>query len=182
MAKTRCSRRSTARTVPNLPQDKESSHSLLLKRGLFRIPLPWPPKNADGSPKPVEFTIEVVRDPTGCNTSPRIRSQERRADHFRLSPPAPRGESEVRRFRRHADRPQDRHAGRRRSRNRKARQHESHERRARAIAQDPGGQRHHGSRAGPQFPLRASRSKRSSSLSRRSTWRRRRTSSAALWP
>jgi len=36
---------------------------------LFRIPLQWPPKNADGSPKPVEFTIEVVRDPGGCNTS-----------------------------------------------------------------------------------------------------------------
>lgn len=55
---------------PNLPQDKESSHSLLLKRGLFRIPLPWPPQNADGSKKHVEFTIEVVRDSTGCNTSP----------------------------------------------------------------------------------------------------------------
>jgi hypothetical protein len=54
---------------PNLPQEKESSHSLLLKRGLFRIPLAWPPRNADGSPRPVEFTIEVVRDPTGCNTS-----------------------------------------------------------------------------------------------------------------
>src|ERR1700733_4739915 len=54
---------------PSLPQDKESSHSLLLKRGLFRIPLSWPPKNADGSPKPVEFTIEVVRDPTTCNSS-----------------------------------------------------------------------------------------------------------------
>lgn len=54
---------------PGLPQEKESSHSLLLKRGLFRIPLPWPPRNADGTPKPVEFTIEVVRDPTGCNTS-----------------------------------------------------------------------------------------------------------------
>lgn len=54
---------------PGLPQNQESSHSLLLKRGLFRIPLPWPPKNADGSPKPVEFTIEVMRDPTGCNTS-----------------------------------------------------------------------------------------------------------------
>ncbi len=39
------------------------------KRGLFRIPLAWPPKNADGSAKPVEFKIEVVRDPTGCNTS-----------------------------------------------------------------------------------------------------------------
>jgi hypothetical protein len=55
---------------PNLPQDQKSSHSLLLNRGLFRIPLPWPPKNVDGSTKPVEFKIEVVRDPTGCNSSP----------------------------------------------------------------------------------------------------------------
>ncbi len=54
---------------PNLPQEKESSHSLLLKRGLFRIPLAWPPRKGDGSPQPVEFTLEVVRDPTGCNTS-----------------------------------------------------------------------------------------------------------------
>jgi hypothetical protein len=54
---------------PGLPQDKASSHSLLLKRGLFRIPLQWPPRNADGSAKPVEFAIEVVRDPAGCNTS-----------------------------------------------------------------------------------------------------------------
>lgn len=48
---------------PNLPQGEEKSHSLLLKRGLFRIPVAWPPKNG------AEFTIEVVRDPTGCNTS-----------------------------------------------------------------------------------------------------------------
>jgi hypothetical protein len=54
---------------PGLPQKEEGSHSLLLKRGLFRIPLPWPPQNLDGSKKPVEFTIEVVRDPTGCNLS-----------------------------------------------------------------------------------------------------------------
>jgi len=54
---------------PDLPQDQESSHSLLLHRGLFRIPLPWPPRNPDGTLKPVEFSIEVVRDPTGCNTS-----------------------------------------------------------------------------------------------------------------
>ena len=59
----------SGKRCPGLPQEKESSHSLLLKRGLFRIPLPWPPRNADGSPKPVEFTIDVVRDPTGCNTS-----------------------------------------------------------------------------------------------------------------
>src|SRR5580698_1742132 len=55
---------------PELPQGQESSHSLLLKRGLFRIPLSWPPKNADGSRKPVEFAIEVVRDPASCNNSP----------------------------------------------------------------------------------------------------------------
>ncbi|MEO5925724.1 MAG: hypothetical protein ABIR70_18040 [Bryobacteraceae bacterium] len=54
---------------PSLPQDQQSSHSLLLKRGLFRIPIAWPPKNADGSNKPVEFSIEVVSDATGCNTS-----------------------------------------------------------------------------------------------------------------
>jgi hypothetical protein len=46
---------------PNLPQDEEKSHSLLLNRGLIRVPVPVP-KNA-------EFTIEVVSDPTGCNTS-----------------------------------------------------------------------------------------------------------------
>ncbi|HLI84267.1 MAG TPA: hypothetical protein VKV17_10140 [Bryobacteraceae bacterium] len=55
---------------PDLPQKQEKSHSLLLNRGLFRIPLPWPPRNADGSPKAVEFSIEVVRDPAGCNLSP----------------------------------------------------------------------------------------------------------------
>ena len=54
---------------PNLPQDQESSHSLLLNRGLFRVFLPWPPKAADGTPLKPEFTIEVVRDPTGCDLS-----------------------------------------------------------------------------------------------------------------
>ena len=55
---------------PSLPQDRESSHSLLLKRGLFRIALPWPPRGAEGAPITPEFTIEVVQDPTGCNTDP----------------------------------------------------------------------------------------------------------------
>lgn len=75
---------------PNLPQDKESSHSLLLKRGLFRIPLSWPPRNADGSAKPVEFTIEVVRDPTGCNTSREygLKSAEPTISVFRRPRPA----------------------------------------------------------------------------------------------
>ena len=49
---------------PDLPQEKESSHSLLLNRGLIRLAIPWPP--AKRAP---EFSIEVVSDPTGCNTS-----------------------------------------------------------------------------------------------------------------
>ena len=57
---------------PNLPQDLEASHSLLLKRGLFRIALPWPPKALDGTAIRPEFTIEVVQDPTGCNTDPNL--------------------------------------------------------------------------------------------------------------
>jgi len=56
---------------PSLPQTAESSHSLLLNRGLFRIFLPWPPKAADGTPIKPEFSIEVVRDPTGCNNDPK---------------------------------------------------------------------------------------------------------------
>lgn len=53
---------------PNLPQDQASSHSLLLNRGLFRVALPWPPKTAAGAAMTPEFRIEVVRDPSGCNT------------------------------------------------------------------------------------------------------------------
>ncbi len=55
---------------PDLPQGVVSSHSLLLDRGLFRIALPWPPKDSSGAAIEPEFRIEVVRDPTGCNTSP----------------------------------------------------------------------------------------------------------------
>ncbi|WP_235912718.1 hypothetical protein [Croceibacterium salegens] len=55
---------------PNLPQGDPASHSLLLKRGLFRIFLPWPPKARDGTPIKPEFDIEVVRDPGGCNLDP----------------------------------------------------------------------------------------------------------------
>ena len=51
---------------PALPQDRESSHSLLMKRGLFRVELPWPPA-ANANP---EFTIEVVTDPSGVNRDP----------------------------------------------------------------------------------------------------------------
>lgn len=55
---------------PDLPQAAPDSHSLLLERGLFRIFLAWPPKTAAGTAIEPEFRIEVLRDPTGCNTSP----------------------------------------------------------------------------------------------------------------
>ena len=54
---------------PDLPQGQKSSHSLLLERGLFRIALAWPPRAEDGTAIAPEFRIEVVSDPTGCNTS-----------------------------------------------------------------------------------------------------------------
>jgi hypothetical protein len=53
---------------PAAPQDRRESHSLLLERGLFRIAMPWPPKRPDGSAVEPEFDLEVVSDPTGCNT------------------------------------------------------------------------------------------------------------------
>jgi hypothetical protein len=53
---------------PNATPGERASHSLLLDRGLVRIAMPWPPKLPEG--EPLEFSIEVVRDPTGCNTSP----------------------------------------------------------------------------------------------------------------
>jgi hypothetical protein len=58
------------KNCPNLPQADPGSHSLLLERGLFRVGLPWPPKRPDGSPIDPEFTLEVVRDATGCNLDP----------------------------------------------------------------------------------------------------------------
>ncbi len=63
---------------PDLPQSEAGSHSLLLDRGLFRIALPVHSKHA-------EFRIEVVRDPTGCNTSPRygLSSPRREISVFR---------------------------------------------------------------------------------------------------
>ena len=67
-----------ASNCPNLPQEKEESHSLLLERGLFRIVLPWPPVTADGRRVKADFLIEVVRDPTGCNQNPASISVYRR--------------------------------------------------------------------------------------------------------
>lgn len=53
---------------PNLPQGERASHSLLLDRGLFRIQRQWPPAPRLGEEVVPDFTIEVVRDPNGCNS------------------------------------------------------------------------------------------------------------------
>ncbi len=63
---------------PDLPQEKEESHSLLLERGLFRIALPWPPLSISGKPMKPDFRIEVVLDPTRCNKNPASISVYRR--------------------------------------------------------------------------------------------------------
>ncbi len=52
---------------PSLPQAERASHSLLIDRGLIRIARPWPPRDREGQAITPDFTIEVVRDPTGCN-------------------------------------------------------------------------------------------------------------------
>jgi hypothetical protein len=54
---------------PSLPQADRASHSLLLDFGLIRIQRPWPPLDAAGRRITPDFSIEVLRDPTGCNGS-----------------------------------------------------------------------------------------------------------------
>ncbi|WP_210163383.1 hypothetical protein [Niveispirillum irakense] len=54
---------------PDLPQGERASHSLLLDHGLIRIARPWPPVDAAGQRVEPDFTLELVRDPTGCNAS-----------------------------------------------------------------------------------------------------------------
>jgi hypothetical protein len=61
---------SDGRNCPHLAEGDPAAHSLLLTRGLIRVALPWPPRAAAGAPLPVEFSLEVVRDPPGCNTHP----------------------------------------------------------------------------------------------------------------
>ncbi len=53
---------------PSLPRGERASHSLLLERGLIRIERPWPARSLHGKLVTPDFTIEVVRDPNGCNS------------------------------------------------------------------------------------------------------------------
>jgi len=57
------------------PASSPAAHSLLLRKGLFRVFLPVPKQTNDLSavglpPHEVEFTVSVVHDPNGCNTDP----------------------------------------------------------------------------------------------------------------
>jgi hypothetical protein len=76
---------------PSLPQQNADSHSLLLKRGLFRIFRAWPPREPDGTVIVPQFSIEVVHDPSGCNLDPKygLHSAQPRISVFRRPrPPA----------------------------------------------------------------------------------------------
>jgi len=75
---------------PHLPRGEAASHSLLLERGLIRVALPWPPVDAGGEPVEPEFALEVVRDPTGCNTHPAwgIDGERREVSVYRRPRPA----------------------------------------------------------------------------------------------
>jgi hypothetical protein len=53
---------------PSLPQSEKASHSLLLERGLIRVQRPWPVREWQGKSVTPDFTIDVVRDPNGCNS------------------------------------------------------------------------------------------------------------------
>jgi len=70
---------------PNKPAGDPVSHSLLLSRGLIRVALPWPPVDVE-----TEFDLEVVRDPTGCNTDPAygIEGEKQQVSVYRRPRPA----------------------------------------------------------------------------------------------
>jgi cytochrome c peroxidase len=50
--------------------DLRTAYSLILNKGLIRIPLPVPTQTSGANPHDVEFTIQLVSDPNGCNTDP----------------------------------------------------------------------------------------------------------------
>lgn len=75
---------------PDKPRGVAASHSLLLERGLFRVARDWPGTDIQGKPYKPDFRIDVVRDPTGCNTSPTygLSSKTPRISVFRRPRPA----------------------------------------------------------------------------------------------
>lgn len=72
---------------PHLPQENRSSHSLLLDHGLIRIPRAWPPVGLNGKEVEVDFTLEVIRDPWGCNSAPNYGVEEKIISVYRRPRP-----------------------------------------------------------------------------------------------
>jgi hypothetical protein len=75
---------------PDLSQGEKSSHSLLLEHGLIRIFRPWPPRDDQNKIINPQFSIQIVRDPSKCNTSARhgLHSKTPMVSVFRRPRPA----------------------------------------------------------------------------------------------
>ena len=86
----RSSLRSTAATAPICRRTIPRRIPCCSSAGCFACLLPWPPQTHDGAPIEPEFTIEVVRDPSGCNTSPvyGLKSPTPRVSVYRRPRPA----------------------------------------------------------------------------------------------
>ncbi len=72
---------------PTLPQGEAASHSMMLAHGLFRIERPWPVTEYEGRAVTPDFTIEVVRDPTGCNSGAEYGPENGRVSVYRRPRP-----------------------------------------------------------------------------------------------
>ncbi|MCL6251610.1 hypothetical protein M3P36_11250 [Altererythrobacter sp. KTW20L] len=72
---------------PVLPQGEAASHSMLLEHGLFRIERPWPITEYEGRAVTPDFTIEVVRDPHGCNSGVQYGPENGRISVYRRPRP-----------------------------------------------------------------------------------------------
>lgn len=72
---------------PTLPQGEQASHAMLLQHGLFRIERAWPVTEFAGRPVTPDFTIEVVRDPQGCNSGAEYGPENGRISVYRRPRP-----------------------------------------------------------------------------------------------
>lgn len=72
---------------PTATPGDPASHSMLLNHGVFRIERPWPVREFNGQPVVPDFTIEVVRDPTGCNSGPHYGPDNGRISVYRRPRP-----------------------------------------------------------------------------------------------
>jgi hypothetical protein len=73
---------------PLMPQGERASHSLLLDYGLIRIARPWPPKDLAGKAIKPDYTLEVVRDPWGCNSGSKYGPKAGEVSVYRRPRPA----------------------------------------------------------------------------------------------